>query len=104
VARALTNLAAFHCSTGGHAAAEPLFRRALAIAESSLGPENRLTGTILAEYAVLLRKTKRKNEAKVLEARAQAIRQGHAPGDLGRHTVHIHDLLTSSGKRSSETR
>jgi hypothetical protein len=88
-----------YCSTGAYAAAEPLFQRALAIAESSLGPENRLVGTVLAEYAVLLRKTKRKNEAKLLETRAQAIRQSHAPDDLERHTVDFRDLVSSPDDR-----
>jgi hypothetical protein len=100
----LTNLAAFYCSTARYATAEPLFQRALAIAESSLGRENRLVGKILAEYAVLLRKTKRKNEAKLLETRAQAIRQSQAPEELGRHTVDVRDLGTSRIDRGTVKR
>jgi hypothetical protein len=47
---------------------------------------------ILTEYAELLRKTKRKSEAKPLAERARAIRESHAPQDLGRHTIDILDL------------
>jgi tetratricopeptide (TPR) repeat protein len=92
VARALTNLAAFYTSTRSHAKAAPLFERALSIAETRLGSDNRLVGDITAEYAVALRKLKRKNEARLLEKRAQAIRQSHAPEQLGRHSVDFRDL------------
>lgn len=100
VARALTNLAAFYCSKRAYAKAEPLFQSALSIAESSLGTGNRLVAIILFEYAALLRKTKRKNEAKVLETRAQTIRQSHTGDTLERHTVDFRDLLDSKSGRS----
>jgi tetratricopeptide (TPR) repeat protein len=104
LARSLTNLGAFYRSIREYAKAEPLLQRALTLAESNLGAENRLVGQILAEYALLLRKTKRKNEAKVLEIRAQAIRQGHAVDDLGRHTIDFRDLLTSPDARGIDKR
>jgi tetratricopeptide (TPR) repeat protein len=102
VARSLTNLAAFRCSTGAYSTAEPLFRRALAITESRLGPEDGLAGKILTEYALLLRKTKRKKEAKLLETRAQAIRQDDAPRSLARHTVDLRDLLDERRARRAD--
>src|SRR5262249_21136268 len=92
VARSLSNLAALYCVTGRHTKAEPLFQRALAIAETSLGAESRLAGQVSTEYAVLLRKTGRKAEAKALESRAQTIRRSHAAEDLGRHTIDFRDL------------
>jgi tetratricopeptide (TPR) repeat protein len=104
LARSLTNLGAFYRSIREYAKAEPLLQRALTLAESNLGAENRLVGQILAEYALLLHKTKRKNEAKVLEIRAQAIRQGHAVDDLGRHTIDFRDLLTSPDARRIDKR
>jgi hypothetical protein len=94
-------LAAFYCSTGEQVKAEPPFQRALAIAESSLGPENRLVAKILTEYAVLLRKTNRKQEGSQLEKRAQAIGQNQAREDLGRHTIDFRDLPTRPESRST---
>jgi hypothetical protein len=58
-----------------------------------LGPENPLVGRILAEYALLLRKTKRKAEAAALDGRARAIRESSAHEALGRYTVSATDLL-----------
>lgn len=100
-ARASTNLAAYYCSIRDYARAEPLFQRALATVESGLGPEN-LAGTILTEYALMLRKTKRKKEAKLLEIRATAIRQRLTGQELGRHTVDFQDLITSRDVRDIE--
>jgi tetratricopeptide (TPR) repeat protein len=83
LARALTNLAAFYCSTGRYTPAEPMFRRALAIAENSLGPENRLVGKILAEYAVLLRKTKQKRRSQEDGGAVAGYPAGKCIGRLG---------------------
>jgi tetratricopeptide (TPR) repeat protein len=54
--------------------AEPLFDRALAILGKALGPEHPRVATCLENYAFLLRKMRRPEEAKPLEARARAIR------------------------------
>jgi hypothetical protein len=90
----MTNLAALYCDIGRHANAEPRFQRALAIAERNLGTESRLTGEILAQYALLMRETGRKTEAKTMEGRAQAIQRRHAA--LGRHTINVRDLATKA--------
>jgi hypothetical protein len=66
--------------------------RALAIAQNSLGPENLLVAKILADYAVLLRKAKRKTEARQLERRAKAICDMHSADRLGDHTVAVNEL------------
>jgi tetratricopeptide (TPR) repeat protein len=99
LARALTNLAALYCSKRAYAKAEPLFQRALSIAGSSLGPENRLVAAILAEYAFLLRETNRKKEAKLFKTRAHAIWEDQAREQLGRHTIDVRDLHTSRHSR-----
>jgi tetratricopeptide (TPR) repeat protein len=56
------------------AAAEPLYRRALAIQERTLGAEAPEVATILHDYAALLRQTGRAAEAEEMERRAAAIR------------------------------
>jgi hypothetical protein len=49
--------------------AEPLYERALDIHEKALGPEHPDTITVLENYAALLRKMSREDEADELEAR-----------------------------------
>ncbi len=63
---------------GRYAEAEPLFKRSLAIREKSLGREHPDVATSLENYADLLGKTGRSDEAAKLEARAKAIRAKHA--------------------------
>jgi len=55
-----------------YAEAEPLLQRALAIREKALGPEHPDTVTVLKNYAALLRKMGREDEADKLEARGGA--------------------------------
>ena len=57
--------------------AEPLYQRALAIYEQVLGPEHPDTIMVLKNYASLLRRMKRKGEARQLEARVQKISAKH---------------------------
>ena len=58
-----------------YAEAEPLYRRSLDIYEKALGPEHLDTATVLVDYADLMRKLNRENEAAKLEARAKEIRE-----------------------------
>ncbi len=74
----LNNLAALYQAWGRYAEAEPHYRRALAIVEKALGPEHPAVATSLENYAGLLRKTGRTEEAAGMEDRAQAIRARHA--------------------------
>ena len=60
------------------AEAEPHYKRALAIIEKALGPEHPDVAQSLENYAALLRKTGRDDEAVKLEARAKAIRAKRA--------------------------
>lgn len=72
--------------------AEQYCRRALAIAERTLGPDHRLTGAVLTEYAEALRRMGRKAEAKRREKRAKAIFAFVARDDPRRFTVDAADL------------
>ena len=69
-----TNLASLYQAQGNYADAEPLYRRSLAINEKVLGPEHPDVAQSLENYAALLRKTGRADEAVEMEARAKAIR------------------------------
>ncbi len=74
VATTLNNLAVLHEAQGKYAAAEPLYKRALAIEVNALGPAHPTLATTLENMAELYKKTGRLDEAKRLEARAKAIR------------------------------
>ena len=76
-AGALNNLAFLYKIQGKYAEAEPLYKRALAIREKVLGREHPYIAQSLENYAALLRKTRRGNEAVTMEARAKAIRTKH---------------------------
>ena len=55
-----------------------IHKRALAISEKALGPEQPDVATSLESYAALLRETGRGAEANKMEARAESIRAKHA--------------------------
>ena len=57
---------------GKYEQAEPLYQRALAIREQALGPEHPETLKTLQNYANLLRKVERDQEAAALEAQIKA--------------------------------
>ncbi len=58
--------------------AEPLYQPELANREKALGPEHPDVAQGLENYAALLRKTGRSDEAARMEARAKAIRAKRA--------------------------
>lgn len=93
VAQTLSNLGAPYCLGGWFTDVEAQFQRALAVAESVLGKQSASVAKILAEYAVLLRKTRQNHRAHALERRVQEIRKDHAPEDLIWHTIEFSDLL-----------
>ncbi len=74
LAQSLNDLAVLYRNQGKYGEAEPLYKRALAIREKSLGPDHPDVARNLENYAELLLKTNRKTEAARLEARAKAIR------------------------------
>ncbi len=71
-------MASLYYLQGNYAEAEPLYKRALAILEKTLGSEHPRVATALKNYAALLRETGRSDEAAKMEARAKAIRAKHA--------------------------
>ena len=96
MATSLNNLAVLYRAQGKYAEAEPLYRRALAIKEKALGPEHPSVATVLANYAALLRKTNRDNEAAKLEACAKAIRAKHGQGAESPETGSVRTTAVSS--------
>jgi tetratricopeptide (TPR) repeat protein len=71
----LQRLSSLYEEQGRYAEAEPLINRALAILEKEFGQNNpRRTLPALENYATLLRKLGRTNEAVVIEAKAKEIR------------------------------
>ncbi len=74
LARSLHALAYRYHRQAEFAKAEPLYARALAIQEKSLGVDAPEVATILDDYAALMRQTGRGAEAGDLERRAAAIR------------------------------
>ncbi len=71
------NLALLYYAQGQYSQAEPLYQRALAIREKTLGPEHPKLATSLENYAALLRKLDRTAEAESMEVRAKAIRAAY---------------------------
>jgi tetratricopeptide (TPR) repeat protein len=71
--RALNGYSAVYFDQGRYEEAEPLLQRSLALAEKTLGPNHPGVARILRDYAVLMRKTKRKGEARKLELQAAQI-------------------------------
>jgi tetratricopeptide (TPR) repeat protein len=91
----LANLGVAHFLVHGPAEAEPFFKDALAIGESTLGPKHPVVGQVLLNYSVALKQTKRKAEAKVCERRGMAILEAASRTDARRYTVDIGDLRKS---------
>src|SRR5262245_9202107 len=75
LATTLVNLAGVYYAQGRYADAEPLFRRALAIYEKTLGPAHPFTATALANLGAVYQAQKRYREAEPLLQRALAIRE-----------------------------
>jgi hypothetical protein len=67
-------LARFYADQSKYEQAEPLHQRALAIRERVLGPEHPDVALLLENYATLLHRMNRTEEAVKLEERAQTIR------------------------------
>ena len=71
-------LAAVLCDLGEYQESEKLFLRTLKLREGAVGVQNPRVAQTLQEYARLLRRTKRDDEAQTMEARAQAILEQQA--------------------------
>jgi len=79
VAINLHNLAALSCAKLRWEKAEILYTRALEIREKHLGKDHVELVPILKNYAIMLRKIKREDEAAAMEARKSAIEAASAP-------------------------
>jgi tetratricopeptide (TPR) repeat protein len=88
----LANAGGLQFRLNGPGPAEPYFQRAAAVAEKSIGQSHRLTGRILANYAVVLRQLERKTEARDMEKRAKAIFASGASGVSDRYSVDVSTL------------
>jgi tetratricopeptide (TPR) repeat protein len=80
-ANVLNGTARYHHARAAWAAAEPLYRRALAINEKALGPEHPDLATRLNNLAGLYLATGRYGEAEPLYRRAMAILDKSLPSD-----------------------
>jgi tetratricopeptide (TPR) repeat protein len=84
VTRVLTNLSALALHAGRREEAGQRLTRALTVAESRLGVQHPMYGTILAWYARYLRETGDKQRAKTLEAQSsQIMRENGRRNGLG---------------------
>ena len=84
VAITLNILAGFYRTTGRHAEAEPLYERALAVAEERWGPDHPRVAMVLESYALLLGQTGRTGAAAQMAGRAAAIRRANPERADGR--------------------
>jgi tetratricopeptide (TPR) repeat protein len=91
-ATVVANLAKLYFLQHRYAESEPLFRRAAAIFEASLGPNHPDLAQTLNAYSQLLRKIKRKREASAMSARAKEILVRNPGYRSGNHTVDVSDL------------
>ena len=108
MAKSLNNLAVLLRATSRLAEAEPLYRRALAIREKSLGPEHPDVAVGLNNLAVLLRATNRLAEAAPLYRQVLQIlaefrhRTGHAHPHFRTAINNYATLLSAMGLSEAE--
>jgi tetratricopeptide (TPR) repeat protein len=91
LAATLTNLGVVYRTEARYADSERALGRALAI-EKTMKPQDANTAGTMMEYARLLRRMKRKQEAGEMEARARAIAVGSAATGFAGNTVDVTDL------------
>jgi tetratricopeptide (TPR) repeat protein len=95
----LTHLGALYTRYGRHGQAEQYFQRALEINHRLLTPDHPRLLESISGYAALLRATKRKREAKKLEAYVDEHRRKHqAENPTLVNIVDIHALMKQSGR------
>jgi len=94
--RALTDYSAVRFDQGRYGEAKSYLEQALERAEKMLGTNHPSVASILRDYALVLRKTRHKSEAKKAEARAARIIDRAEQQNQLRYTV---DRRTLSGFR-----
>jgi tetratricopeptide (TPR) repeat protein len=93
----LTDLAVFYARNGRQRDAEPYFQRALEINRRLLAPDHPRLLESMSAYAALLRATRRKSEAKRLEAYVDEQRKTyHAENPAPANVVDVHSLMRQS--------
>jgi tetratricopeptide (TPR) repeat protein len=85
----LNNLAVTFSDMHKTAEAEATFQRALSLGERNVGSDDPFYGELLSNYAAFLRQTNRKNEAKKVAARSQAVLRENARRNGAGLTVDI---------------
>jgi tetratricopeptide (TPR) repeat protein len=94
----LTHLGALYTHNGRHKEAEPYFQRALEINRRLLTPDHPALLDSMGAYAALLRATRRKSEAKKLEAYIEEHRKKYnAENPAVANVVDVHSLMKHSG-------
>ncbi len=88
--RVLKDESGVHTEAGDYGQAEAELIRALALAEKVLPPNHPETAAVLRTYAQLLRKTRRKSEARKLEVKASLIESQTAQKNSLGYTVDAH--------------
>ena len=78
VAITLNILAGYYRTLERYKEAEPLYERALSVAESRWAPNHPRVAQVLENYSLLLSQTGRVNEAALLAGRAAAIRRSQS--------------------------
>ncbi len=91
-ARLFNELALLSAAKARYAEAEPLFRRALAIGEATLGPNHPKVAIRLNNLATLLKATNRLTEAEPLYRRARAILEASHWPDYPNVAIRLNDL------------
>ena len=94
-ARALINLASVHHVLPRPADAEALLRQAIEVAISGVWVPRPIQASLLEDHAGLLRKLKRKQEAREAETLMKALRADPGGDLMGKYSVSYSDLLQS---------
>ena len=92
VALTLNLLGEIRHAQGAYTEAEALYKEALTIEEKSLGLDHPSTAHTMMNYALLLRQTKRKPQARALEAQARMILSMKARENPANWTVDLSDF------------
>jgi tetratricopeptide (TPR) repeat protein len=99
VIKTLNNLAEISAESGKPAEAAPLFIQAIHFTETTLGPEHPTLGEVLRNYAVFLRQTKNRGEARKIEKRASEILKRSSRENLEGYTIEASALANPSGSK-----
>lgn len=92
LASAKSVLAAVYFHVGRYDEAREAARTSVELAESSLGPDHPRLGFYLSNYAMILKSTGRKDEAKVARRKADAILDQYPSTTTGGYTVNVASL------------